>query len=42
MSGNKAYDTLKEDRKFVKVSSQSTGIIVLETYLLLGRQTVTE
>jgi hypothetical protein len=36
------YATLFGHRKFVKVSSESTGIIVLETYLLLGRQTVTE
>jgi hypothetical protein len=31
-----------EDLKFVRVTSQSTGITVLETCLLLDRQTVTE
>jgi hypothetical protein len=31
-----------EDLKFIRVTSQSTGIIVQETCLLLGRQTVTE
>ena len=28
--------------KFIKVTSQSTGIIVLETWLLRGRQTVSD
>ena len=31
-----------EDLKFIRVTSQSTGITVLETCLLLDRQTVTE
>jgi len=31
-----------EDLKFLRVTSQSTGIIVLETWLLLGRMTATE
>jgi hypothetical protein len=31
-----------EDLKFIRVTSQSTGIIVLEMCLLLGRQTVAE
>jgi len=31
-----------EDLKFIRVTSQSTGITLLETCLLLERQTVTE
>jgi hypothetical protein len=31
-----------EDLKFPRVTAQSTGIIVLETWLLLGRLTATE
>jgi len=31
-----------EDLKFLRVTSQSTGIIVLETWFLLGRMTATQ
>jgi hypothetical protein len=37
-----ATDDNSEDLKFVMITSQSTGIIVLETCLLFGWQTVAE
>ena len=37
-----ATDDNSEDLKFVRITSQSTGIIVLEMCLLLGWQTVAE
>jgi hypothetical protein len=37
-----ATDDNSEDLKFVRVTSQLTGTVVLETCLLLGRQTVAE
>jgi hypothetical protein len=40
--GYSAKGNAFEDLKFIKVTSQSTRIIVLDTCLLSGRQTTTE
>jgi hypothetical protein len=37
-----ASGNISENLKFIRVTSQSTGIIVLEKWLLGGRQTVIE